>query len=95
MSKVKWQAKHNYEYVENYKVLQDAFKKNGIQKVIDVQRLTLCRYQDNLEFCQWMKAYHGNKWSGEPYDAVAKRGAGNETMHYILGGNKVAVPPQK
>jgi RP/EB family microtubule-associated protein len=50
-SKVKWQAKFDYEYVENYKVLQDAFKKNNVSKVIDVERLIKCRYQDNLEFC--------------------------------------------
>lgn len=42
-----------------------------------------------------MKAYHGNKWSGQEYDPVARRGAGNEQMHYILGGNKVAAPPQQ
>ena len=44
MSAVKWQAKQPFEYVHNYKILQDAFKKNDIQKVPDVQRLTLCRY---------------------------------------------------
>lgn len=64
-------------------------------KVPDVERLTLCRYQDNLEFCQWMKAYHGNKWSGADYDPIQRRGKGNETMHYILGGNKVGAPPPK
>lgn len=42
-----------------------------------------------------MKAYHGNKWSGAEYDPIARRGKGNETMHYILGGNKVAAPPKK
>ena len=42
-----------------------------------------------------MKAYHGNKWSGAEYDPVARRGKGNETMHYILGGNKVGAPPPK
>lgn len=72
-SKVKWQAKSDYEYVENYKVLQDAFKKNGISKVIDVQRLCKARYQDNLEFCQWIKAYYGNKCSGQEYDPISRR----------------------
>jgi len=36
LSKVKWGAKFDYEYVENYKVLQNAFDKNGIKKHIDV-----------------------------------------------------------
>ena len=91
MAKVRWGAKQPFEYVDNYKILQDGFKTNNIGKVIDVQRLTLCRYQDNLEFCQWMKAYHGNKWSGAPYDPIERRK--NATVHYILGGNKVAAPP--
>lgn len=41
-----------------------------------------------------MKAYHGNRASGEDYDAVARRGS-DKVFHYILGGNKVHVPPAK
>lgn len=36
LAKVKWGAKHEYEYVENYKVLQNAFDKNGVKRHIDV-----------------------------------------------------------
>ena len=36
LSKLKWGAKFDYEFVENYKVLQNAFDKNGIKKHIDV-----------------------------------------------------------
>ena len=34
--KVKWGAKFDYEYIENYKVLQQAFEKNGVKRHIDV-----------------------------------------------------------
>ena len=36
MAKVKWGAKFDYEFVENYKILQNAFEKNGVKRHIDV-----------------------------------------------------------
>ena len=73
IGKVKWGAKFDYEYVENYKVLQNAFDKNGIKKHIDVDKLVKAKYQDNLEFCQWIKRYFDLNYSGEPYNAVERR----------------------
>lgn len=92
LSKVKWGAKFDYEYVENYKVLQNAFDKNGIKKHIDVDKLVKAKYQDNLEFCQWIKRYFDLNYSGEPYNALQRRKG--QDIFYIMGGNKVA-PPRK
>jgi RP/EB family microtubule-associated protein len=38
LAKVKWGAKFDYEFVENYKILQNAFDKNGVKKHIDVRK---------------------------------------------------------
>ena len=73
LAKVKWQAKNDYEYIENYKVLQQAFAKNDMKKYIDVDKLIKAKYQDNLEFLQWMKRYYDLNASGEPYDAIGRR----------------------
>ena len=51
MAGVKWGAKFDYEYVENYKILNNAFRKNGIQKNLDVDKLVKCRLLDNTEMC--------------------------------------------
>jgi len=51
LSKIKWNTKHEYEFVENYKVLQQTFAKNEIKRHIEVDKLTKAKYQDNLEFC--------------------------------------------
>jgi len=88
MSKVRWGAKHDYEFVENYKVLQQVFQKNDIKRYIDVDKLIKAKYQDNLEFLQWMKRFFDIKHNGQEYDALARRKG--QDLFYILGGGKVA-----
>uniref|UniRef100_A0A0G4HNU6 Calponin-homology (CH) domain-containing protein n=1 Tax=Chromera velia CCMP2878 TaxID=1169474 RepID=A0A0G4HNU6_9ALVE len=75
MSKVNYVAKHEYEFVKNYKVLQNVFDKCGVQKHIEVERLCKAKYQDNLEFLQWLKRYADTHMAHTPesYDAVERR----------------------
>lgn len=55
LKKVKFDAKHDYEFVENFKLLQTTFSKLGVDKFIPVDKLVNGRFQDNFEFCQWFK----------------------------------------
>jgi len=73
LSKVKFNANQEFEYIQNFKVLQAAFQKNNIDKNIPVERLVKCRFQDNLEFLQWIKKYWDTYYNGEEYDAVSRR----------------------
>lgn len=57
LSKVKWRAALTHDFVHNYKLLQAAFDKTGHKKYIEVNKLIKCKYQDNLEFAQWFKAF--------------------------------------
>ncbi len=59
----------------NYKILQQAFAKCKIQKHIDIEKLSKGKYQDNLEFIQWLKRYFdlNSKTDSSSYDAVAAR----------------------
>ena len=75
MGKVSWKAKTSWEFVANFKVLQQGFDNLGLKKKIDVERLTAAKYQDNLEFAQWIKQFcdiNGSAPEGE-YDGPARR----------------------
>lgn len=41
MSKVNWRAKVDYEFLNNYKVLQNGFDKSGIKRYIEVTSISL------------------------------------------------------
>jgi RP/EB family microtubule-associated protein len=74
MSKLNWSVKQDFEYVQNYKVLQGAFSKLGIEKHIDVDRLVKGQYMDNLEFMQWFKRFFEMQVHEKgDYDAYAQR----------------------
>eukprot|EP00933_Yihiella_yeosuensis_P036898 TRINITY_DN3072_c0_g1_i1.p1 TRINITY_DN3072_c0_g1~~TRINITY_DN3072_c0_g1_i1.p1 ORF type:complete len:316 (+),score=91.74 TRINITY_DN3072_c0_g1_i1:130-1077(+) len=74
MRKVNWMAKADHEYIPNYKVLQAAFDKLNIERNIDVDKLIRAKYQDNLEFMQWMKCYWEREGAGrQGYDPTTAR----------------------
>ncbi len=96
MSRVNWAAKASHEFVANYKLLQSAFNKHNIQRHVDVDKLIRGKYQDNLEFCQWLKAFFdqtssmsANGGRREGYDPVAVRARGKGGTNLAI--NKVGV----
>jgi len=73
LHKVNFNAKQEYEYINNFKVLQTVFDKFAIDKFIDVANLVKGKYQDNLEFLQWLKRYYDIHHPEAEYNAVERR----------------------
>ena len=77
MKKVQWGARLDYEFLPNYKLLQKGFLQAGIAKPIEVERLMKGRYQDNLEFCQFLMYYFTREFragsDGREYDPIMRR----------------------
>lgn len=87
MHKVNWGAKQNFEFVNNYKILQTCFTKLHIDKFIDVDRLITGKYMDNLEFMQWFKRFFELSVHDKgDYDCQTQRqkGKGNGYISYLL-----------
>ena len=74
ISKIKFNSKSNYDHLNNFKILQQVFTKHNISKTVPVERLVKCRFQDNLEFLQWIKKYWmENKADDSSYDPEARK----------------------
>ncbi|PWN27648.1 hypothetical protein BDZ90DRAFT_232067 [Jaminaea rosea] len=89
MSKLNPAAKQEYEFINNFKVLQTAFKKNKITKPIPVEALVRCKMQDNLEFLQWIKKFWDTNYPGTPYDPEARRSGAAAAPPPLIGAATV------
>jgi len=74
VKKVKFNTKLEHECINNFKVLQVAFKKMNVDKIVPVDRLIKGRFQDNFEFLQWFKKFFDANYGGQEYDAIGMRG---------------------
>ncbi|KAJ0061314.1 hypothetical protein NL108_014847, partial [Boleophthalmus pectinirostris] len=73
LKKVKFNSKLEHEYIHNFKVLQAAFKRMNVDKIIPVERLVKGKFQDNFEFLQWFKRFFDANYDGKEYDPVLSR----------------------
>eukprot|EP00751_Fragilariopsis_kerguelensis_P033877 CAMPEP_0170971018 /NCGR_PEP_ID=MMETSP0735-20130129/44973_1 /TAXON_ID=186038 /ORGANISM="Fragilariopsis kerguelensis, Strain L26-C5" /LENGTH=342 /DNA_ID=CAMNT_0011390897 /DNA_START=55 /DNA_END=1083 /DNA_ORIENTATION=+ len=91
LSRINWEARSDYEFVSNYKLLQAAFTKYSVKRYVDVDKLIRAKYQDNLEFCQWLKAFYDQSGAHrEGYDGRVVRAKGKGGRKYNDSVNKVA-----
>jgi len=73
MSRVNFNARAEYQYLDNFKILQNAFRKHHVDRPLATEQLCKCKMQDNLEFLQWTKRYWDQYYPGGDYDAVGRR----------------------
>lgn len=79
-------------------MLQNAFDKFGIKRYIDVrlrstqvERLSKAKYQDNLEFIQWLKRYYEVNCNDKSASYNAEERRGNAKIDFTFA-EKIVVP---
>ncbi|XP_058470411.1 microtubule-associated protein RP/EB family member 3-like isoform X2 [Solea solea] len=81
LKKVKFNSKLEHEYIHNFKVLQAAFKRMNVDKIIPVEKLVKGKFQDNFEFLQWFKRFFDANYDGKEYDPVLTRQGQEGSAH--------------
>lgn len=61
LKKLKFQAKLEHQYIQNFKILQAGFKRMSVDKIIPLDKLVKGKFQDTFEFVQWFKKFFDGK----------------------------------
>merc|ERR1712080_218220 len=75
LKRVKYNSKQETDAINNFKILQGAFKKLNVDQSVEVDKLVKAKFQDNFEFLQWFKKFFDANYSGDhDYHPVKARG---------------------
>merc|ERR1711910_154145 len=85
LKRVKYSSKQETDAINNFKILQSAFKKLNVDQSVEVDKLVKAKFQDNFEFLQWYKKFFDANYSGYEYNALEARG-GAQLGHGKSGG---------
>merc|ERR1712166_12482 len=86
VKRIKFKTKLEHEYISNFKLLQGAFKKMTVDKIVAVDKLVKGRFQDNFEFLQWFKRFFDANYQGQDYDPIAARASYGSSNRSTNGG---------
>lgn len=70
VKRIKMETIQEHEFIENFKIVQAAFTKHGINAWMPIERLVKARFQDNYEFAQWFKMFFDANYSGQGISAI-------------------------
>ncbi len=87
LHKINFRAIHEYEYVHNFKVLQEAFVRHRIDRTVPVDRLIKLKFQDNLEFLQWMKKFWDAHFEGSGDKSLNVKKSTNSNINTTNSNN--------
>lgn len=72
LKKVKFQTELENEFISNFKILQGAFNKLKVDKIIPIDKITKRKFQDNIEFLQWFKKFYDANRQEEEEDIIER-----------------------
>lgn len=93
MRRANWSPINDYESLQNYRLLLNAFDKLGLEHEIDVDKLNQGSQTNTLEFCQWLDGlyHHHNTTIPDDYDAVAVRARGKGGAKFNKKHSQIAM----
>uniref|UniRef100_A0A673MK95 DNA (cytosine-5-)-methyltransferase n=1 Tax=Sinocyclocheilus rhinocerous TaxID=307959 RepID=A0A673MK95_9TELE len=74
MSKVKFESQKRSDFIQNYSLLQTAFRKSGVKEPVPVKQLLTGKFRANFTFLKWFKKFFFvNERRGKEYNPVEAR----------------------
>ncbi|XP_034485164.1 microtubule-associated protein RP/EB family member 1 [Drosophila innubila] len=75
MRKVKFLCNQPFEYIDNFRILQQSFNELGVNTPVNVVQLVKGTFYDNYEFAQWFRLFYDTNFVKIPdgYDPKAAR----------------------